>query len=69
MRRIIPHAFIFCVLILLSSNSISAQETLHSLEGKVLWPGMLIEMILSRVHSASYSCSINSFYERLVCRR
>ena len=50
MRSLILHACITCALLLLSSKSVSAQETLHSIMGKVLWPGMLIE--LSCVHSA-----------------
>ena len=67
MRKIVPHALILCSLLLLSSSSVSARETLHSLEGKVLWPGMLIGIF--RVHSVSQSSSIHSFHELLVCRR
>ena len=52
MRRIIPYAFILDALLLLFSNSVSAKETQHSLEGKVLWPGMLHAIF--RVPSASF---------------
>ena len=66
MRRIIPHAFVFCALLHFSSNSVSAKETQHSLEGKVLWPGMPIEIF--RVRSGSF-IFYHSFHELPVCRR